>query len=118
MEQASNTFNKGLQLDTHPMVQGNDSLTDCLNGTLVTMNGNEVILQNDMGNRRVDNAFLPAGYQPVGIKEFGGIIYVAAYNPITNRSQIGSFPSPERKIGIFDDNNLGGNISPSNFTAS
>lgn len=118
MEQASNTFNKGLQLDTHPMVQGNDSLTDCLNGTLVTMNGNEVILQNDMGNRRVDNAFLPAGYQPVGIKEFGGIIYVAAYNPITNRSQVGSFPSPERKIGIFDDNNLGGNISPSNFTAS
>jgi len=50
------------------------------------MNGNEVILQNDMGNRRVDHAYLPAGYQPVGMKEYGGIIYVAAYNPITNRS--------------------------------
>jgi len=49
-----------------------------------------------MGNRRVDHAFLPAGYEPVGIKEYGGVIYVASYNPITNRSQIGSFPSPER----------------------
>ena len=98
MEQATNQFNKGLQMDTNPMVQGNDTLTDCLNGTLITMNGNEVILQNDMGNRRVSNAFLPPGYEPVGMKEYGGIIYVAAYNPITNKSQIGSFPSPQRKI--------------------
>jgi len=34
------------------------------------------------------------------MKEYGGIIYVAAYNPITNKSQIGSFPSPQI---IFDD---------------
>ena len=116
MEQAINSFSQGLQLDTHPMVQGNNTMTDCLNGTLITMNGNETILQNDMGNRRVDNAFLPAGYEPVGIKEYGGIIYIAAYNPITNRSQVGSFPSPERRIGIYDDD-LGGNISPEQFTA-
>ena len=107
MEQATNSFNKGIQMDTHPMVQGNDSLTDCLNGTLITMDGNEVILQNDMGNRKVDNAYLPAGYQPVGIKEHGGIIYVASYNPITNKSQIGSFPSPERKISFNDKSDLG-----------
>ena len=50
------------------------------------MSGNEVILQNDMGNRRVDNAYLPPGYEPVGIKEYGGVIYIAAYNPITNHS--------------------------------
>lgn len=98
MEQATNQFTKGLQLDTHPMVQSNDTLTDCLNGTLITMNGNEVILQNDMGNRRVDKAFLPSGYEPVGVKEYGGIIYVASYNPITNKSQIGSFPSPQKKF--------------------
>ena len=108
MEQTVNQFSKGLQMDTHPMVQGNDSLSDALNATFVTMNGNEVILQNDMGNRRVDNAFLPPGYQPVGMKEYGGIIYVAAYNPITNKSQIGSFPSPERKIDENDDEDLGG----------
>ena len=98
MEQAANQFAKGLQLDTHPMVQGNDTMSDCLNGTFVTMNGDEVILQNDMGNKRIDNAFLPAGYEPVGIKEYGGIIYLALYNPITNKSQLGSFPSPERII--------------------
>ena len=103
MEQAVNQFNQGLQLDTHPMVQGNNTLTDCLNGTLITMNGNEIVLQNDMGNRRVDNAFLPSGYEPVGMKEYGGIIYVAAYNPITNKSQIGSFPSPQKKINSPDD---------------
>lgn len=100
MEQAVNQFNKGLQLDTHPMVQGNDTLSDALNATFITMNGNEVVLQNDMGNRRIDNAFLPSGYQPLGMKEYGGVIYVAAYNPLTNRGQIGSFPSPQRKVNI------------------
>lgn len=102
MEQAVNTFQKGLNTDSHPMAQGNDSLTDALNATFVTMNENEIILQNDMGNRRIDNAFLPSGYQPVGMKEYGGIIYVAAYNPITNKSQVGSFPSPERKLSVTD----------------
>lgn len=123
MEQAVNTFSKGLQLDTHPIVQGTDVLSDCLNGTLLTMNGNEVVLQNDMGNRRVNNAFLPSGYQPVGMKEYGGIIYVAAYNPITNKSQIGSFPSPQRKVdnektlpGKFDFNQFyGQNIEEDSY---
>lgn len=105
MEQTVNTFGKGLQMDTNPMVQGNETLSNALNATFVTMNGNEVILQNDMGNRRVDNAYLPSGYEPVGIKEHGGIIYLALYNPITNRSQIGSFPSPERNIGGEDIKN-------------
>ena len=102
MEQTVNTFSKGLQMDTHPMVQGNDTLSNALNATFVTMNGNEVILQNDMGNRRVDGAFLPAGYEPVGIKEHGGIIYIASYNPITNKCQIGSFPSPQMNYGKED----------------
>jgi hypothetical protein len=62
MEQTTNVFNKGLQTDTHPMVQGNDTLSDALNATLVTMNGNEVVLQNDMGNAKIDNAYLPPGY--------------------------------------------------------
>lgn len=99
MEQAVNTFQKGLRLDTHPMVQSNDSLSNALNGTFITMNGNEVILQNDMGNRRIDEAYLPPGYVPVGMKEYGGVIYVAAHNPLTHTDQIGSFPSPERNIG-------------------
>ena len=115
MEQAVNQFNKGLQLDTHPMVQGNDTLSDALNATFITMNGNEVVLQNDMGNRRIDNAFLPSGYQPLGMKEYGGVIYVAAYNPLTNRGQIGSFPSPQRKVNI--DNKNGATIDFNEFIA-
>ena len=105
MEQAVNMFTGGMVLDSHPLVQSSDTLSDALNATYITMNGNEVVLQNDMGNRRVDNAYLPAGYEPVGIKEHGGIIYIAAYNPITHRSQIGSFPSPERNMGTeYEDN--------------
>ena len=113
MEQSVNQFNKGLQMDSHPMVQGNDTLTDALNATFITMNGNEVVLQNDMGNRRIDNAYLPAGYEPVGIKEYGGVIYVAAYNPITGRGQIGSFPSPQRKLSI--GNNQGEDLDLNMF---
>jgi hypothetical protein len=88
------------------MVQSNDTLSDALNATFITQNGNEVVLLNDMGNRRVDNAYLPAGYEPIGMKEYGGIIYIASYNPITGKSQIGSFPSPERKISYYDDETL------------
>lgn len=113
MEQSVNQFNKGLQMDSHPMVQGNDTLTDALNATFITMNGNEVVLQNDMGNRRIDNAYLPAGYEPVGIKEYGGVIYVAAYNPITGRGQVGSFPSPQRKL--FIGNNQGEDLDLNMF---
>lgn len=98
MEIAVNTFNDGLNLDTNAMVTPSTVLTDCLNGTLLTYNGNEQVLQNDMGNGKVETAKLPDGYVPVGMKEHGGIIYVASYNPETNRSQIGSFPSPERNI--------------------
>ena len=107
MEQSINNFIKGLQMDPHPMVQGNDVLSDALNATFITGTGDELVLQNDMGNRRVDEAFLPPGYIPLGMKEYGGIIYIAAYNPITNRGQVGSFPSPERKINSLDDKSLG-----------
>ena len=103
MEQATNTFTKGLQTDIHPMMQTNEVLSDCLNGTVITMNGNEPALQNDMGNVRVEDANLPSGYTPVGMKEYGGVIYVAAFNPVTGKSQIGSFPSPERKKSLDDD---------------
>ena len=117
MEQAVNMFTGGMVLDSHPLVQSSDTLSDALNATYITMNGNEVVLQNDMGNRRVDNAYLPAGYEPVGIKEHGGIIYIAAYNPITHRSQIGSFPSPERNMGTeYEDNGTEFNFS--NFVSS
>ena len=33
-----NTFNKGLLMDLSPLVTPNDSLVNCLNGTILTYN--------------------------------------------------------------------------------
>ena len=63
---AVNTVNEGLVMDLNPVVTPNNVLTNCLNGTLVTFNGNENVLQNDMGNGRVETAYLPEGYIPLG----------------------------------------------------
>ena len=102
-----NQFNKGLNLDNNPVSVSNDSLIGALNATFITKNGNEVVLQNDMGNASVDKAQLPAGYVPIGAKEHGGIIYIASYNPLTDKSQIGCFPSPQRNFATNSDKSLG-----------
>ena len=95
-KEALNTFEKGMVKDLHPLTTPNNVLTDALNATHITYNGNEGILQNDMGNVKIKHALLKAGYVPVGMKEHGGIIYVAAYNPKTGKGQVGSFPSPKQ----------------------
>ena len=91
-----NTFSDGMSLDLNPLGTPAKTLTNCLNGTLITYNGNELTLQNDMGNTKVGTAELPKGYIPVGMKEYGGIIYVASYNPETKKGQLGCFPSPQQ----------------------
>lgn len=93
-----NTFTGGMNKDVNSMVAGQDILTDALNATIITYNGDEFVLQQDFGNGRVETAYLPKGYVPVGIKEYAGIIYVACYNPMNGLCQVGSFPSPERNI--------------------
>lgn len=98
IKKATNKFTKGLVMDFSPENTGNEVLTNALNATLLTFNGNELSLQNDMGNARVETAFLPEGYIPVGSCEYGGIIYIVSYNPLEDKSQIGCFPSPERNI--------------------
>ena len=106
-KEAINTFSEGLVTDINPIAAQNNSLSNCLNGTFITYNGNEFILQNDMGNSKIEYAKLPTGYVPVGIKEYGGVIYVASYNPMTKKGQVGSFPSPQHiftptEIGVSD----------------
>ena len=96
--ETTNVFNEGLVMDINPLVTPNNVVCNALNATLTTMNGNENALQNDMGNGRVETAFLPEGYIPLGTAELGGIIYIVSYNPLINKCQIGSFPSPERNI--------------------
>lgn len=95
---AKNTFGEGLIMDFAPDNTQANTLSNALNATLLTYNGNEMSLQNDMGNGRVETAFLPEGYIPVGVTEFGGIIYIVSYNPQDSLCQIGCFPSPERNI--------------------
>ena len=97
-QEATNTFQEGMVMDFNPLTTPDNVVTNCLNGTLITFNGNEYVLQNDMGNGRVETAYLPEGYVPLGTAELGGIVYIVSYNPFNNKCQIGSFPSPERNI--------------------
>lgn len=96
--ESTNSFTEGLVMDFNPITTPNNVLTNCLNGTILTLNGHEKTLQNDMGNGRVETAVLPEGYVPVGTCSYGGIIYIVSYNPELDLCQIGSFPSPERNI--------------------
>lgn len=86
-----NEFRDGLNLDLHPLVTPKTVLTDNLNGTFITYNGNEFCLQNDRGNTNV--ASLTSGYTPIGIKEHNGILYIVSVKG--NLTEIGTFPSPE-----------------------
>ena len=110
-----NTFNEGMVMDLNPIVTPNNVLTNCLNGTITTFNGNENVLQNDMGNGRVETAYLPEGYVPLGTAELGGIIYIVSYNPLINKCQIGSFPSPERNVTKEEISSSQVSISNSQF---
>ena len=115
---AKNTFGDGLLMDFAPDNPQATCLTHALNATLLTMNGNELSLQNDMGNGRVETAYLPEGYVPVGTCAFGDIIYIVSYNPITNKSQIGCFPSPERNISSKELSGIKTKFNLEEFTKS
>lgn len=90
-QNATNEFKDGLNLDLHPIVTPNTVLTDNLNGTFITYNGNEFCLQNDRGNEYVTS--LSEGYIPIGIKEYNGILYIVSVNG--NKTEIGTYPSLE-----------------------
>src|SRR5574344_783330 len=93
-KEAISTFNEGLISDLNELSTPNNLLTDCVNGTLVTFDGNEFSLQNDMGNARIykpgsttEFVELKEGYYPIGVKEYGGVLYiVSAKKPEDNAS--------------------------------
>ena len=85
----TNTWKDGLNRDLNPMITPNTVLTDNLNGTFITYNGNEFSLQNDMGN--IFTTRLSNGFYPIGVTEYGGIVYIVSLNNTT--FEIGSFPS-------------------------
>lgn len=88
-----NSFNDGMNKDLNPLLTPSTVMTDCLNGTIVTYNGNEFALQNDLGNYKFKSGSLDDGFVPVGIKEYANTLYIVSYNPISDEVEIGSFPS-------------------------
>ena len=53
-----------------------------------------------MGNTKIKDSItgnimsLSDGFIPLGMKEHGGVLYIASYNPNTNEGELGSIPSP------------------------
>lgn len=89
-----NEFTEGLLSDLNPINTPKTVLTDNLNGTIITYNGNEFSLQNDMGNLPLKFCKLNPNFIPVGLKEYSDILYIVSYNPLNDNVEIGSYPSP------------------------
>lgn len=103
-QEENNTFTKGLLQDLNPINTPNNVLTDNLNGTIITYDGNEYSLQNDRGNYPLQYCKLKPNYIPVGVKEYADTLYIVSYNPIDNTTEIGSYPSPLEISSSTDTN--------------
>ena len=101
-QELANTFSDGLMMDLNPINTPKSVLTDCLNGTYITYNGNEFVLQNDMGNYKLKNCKLPTNFIPVGVKGYADILYIVSYNPFTKEVEIGSYPAPQSIFSAGD----------------
>lgn len=105
-----NGFTEGLSMDLNALTDTKETLIDALNATLVTGNGNEMILQNDDGNFELkidENTVVefPLPYMiPIGIKEYGGIFYICVYDCTDNHLDgIYTYPSPDYENNIFTE---------------
>ncbi len=107
-KEAVNTFAGGLNYDLNPITTPNSVLTECINGTFITFNGDELALQNDAGNTTIDYNGTPVqlnpGFYPLGIKEYGGVLYIVSGKTPTvtlwesKAYSIGDFVYDENKI--------------------
>lgn len=84
-KEAVNTFQEGLNYDLNPITTPNNVLTDCVNGTFITFNGDELALQNDAGNTKIlvpgtENEYVQLSTDafPLAIKEHGGVLYIVS----------------------------------------
>ena len=66
-KEAVSTFNEGLNYDLNPITTPNNVLTDCVNGTFLTANGDELALQNDSGNATIRVNFSDASEYKIGL---------------------------------------------------
>ena len=83
------------------------------------------MLQNDMGNSRIQDRItgsimgLKEGFIPLAMKEHGGVLYIASYNPQTRTSELGSIPSPLFDYTSYipsDDTDCGVALLDDNYT--
>ncbi len=89
-KEAINTFQEGLNYDLNPITTPNNVLTDCVNGTFITFNGDELALQNDAGNTKIvvpdtepkTYVKLSDGFYPLAVKEYGGVLYIVSGSKI------------------------------------
>lgn len=96
-------------MDLNPINTPKSVLTDCVNGTFITYNGNEFVLQNDMGNYELKNCKLPTNFIPVGVKGYADILYIVSYNPLTKEVEIGSYPAPQSIFSTGTSPSIGPN---------
>ena len=83
-QETTNIFSEGLNFDLNPLTTPNNVLTDAVNSTFITFNGDELALQNDAGNIKIQYTIgetthtvqLSEGFYPLGIKEYGGVLYI------------------------------------------
>lgn len=98
-------------LDLEPLSIQKSQLSDALNATVLTYNGNDGVLQNDMGNTLIQDSNtgnlmgLQEGFIPVGMKEHGGVLYLASINR-EGEGQIGTIPSPVVRNTVKDHVNI------------
>lgn len=106
-QQAVNTFSEGINFDLNPLTTPNNVLTDCVNGSFITFNGDELALQNDSGNTTIDYQGTPVqlspNFYPLGIKEYGGVLYIISGKlPTLAASSINTFsPGVAYSNGAF-----------------
>jgi hypothetical protein len=82
-KEITSTFSEGLNYDLNPLTTPNNVLTDCVNGTFITFNGDELALQSSIGNEELTQ--LSDGFYPLAMKEHGGVVYI-----ISGRKPTGS----------------------------
>ena len=166
-QETHNTFNEGLNYDLNPITTPNNVLTDAVNGSFITFNGNELAIQNDAGNiiLNIENANdnipsysptveyrigdkvavqtggktlryyicvkdddalgngtigvtptddgiywreyiirLTEGFFPIGVKEYGGVLYIVSRKRITDIAKqfVSNTPYPKGAI-VYDE---------------
>ena len=102
-EIAKNVFTNGLQMDVHPINSQNTVLSNSLNATYITVDGDELVLQNDFGNLKIKDTRggyvkLTKGFIPIGVNTYNGIAYIVSYNPNSKEGEIGTYPSPNYNL--------------------